>query len=219
MIGYFVTGTDTNVGKTHVTCALARRAVARGRRVFAFKPIETGCSPGPDGELAGSDQQLLWEAAGQWQSGPLRGVYRFKQPAAPLVAAESEHATIDLDLVLRTAREGARIEGVSLTLVEGAGGWRVPITPDADMSSLARGLGLPVLVVARAGLGTINHSLLTIEAGLRDGLTVAAVVLSERPEDDPEMTQSNRAQIQRSWPGPVVVLRAEPESLDLLLRG
>jgi dethiobiotin synthetase len=215
VIGYFITGTDTNVGKTYVTCALARRARALGHRVLAFKPIETGCLPGPDGTLVGSDQQLLCEAAGGWQRGPLRGLYQFKQPAAPLVAASAEGATIDLDVVASTAQSG--VAGVTVSLIEGAGGWRVPITPKADMSVMAKALGFPILVVARAGLGTINHTLLTIEAVERDGLPVAGVVLSEHPDDDHDMTQSNRDQIGRCWPGLVVVL-GTPDALDVFLR-
>jgi dethiobiotin synthetase len=215
--GYFVTGTDTNVGKTYVTAALARRALARGHKVFAFKPIETGCSPGPAGELIGADQELIAAAAGSWQQGRLRGLYRFPLPAAPLVAASAAQAAIDLDLVVKTAVTGAVENQASLTLVEGAGGWRVPITPSADMSTLARGLTLPVLIVARAGLGTINHTLLTIEAVQRDGLPLAGVVLSQRAEDDPAATQSNRAEIKRRWTGSVLILGTDPSVLDCLL--
>jgi len=217
MNGYFITGTDTNVGKTFVTCALARRALAHGHKVFAFKPIETGCAPGADGSLVGADQELITAAAGSWQQGPLRGLYRFPLPAAPLVAAEAALAMIDLARVVETTRRGARESQATLVVVEGAGGWRVPITRDADMSTLARELGLPVLVVARASLGTINHTLLTIEAVARDGLPLAGVVLSQRLEDVPEASQSNRDEISRRWPGLVLILGASPSVLDILL--
>lgn len=216
MNGVFVTGTDTNVGKTYVACALALRARARGHKVFAFKPVETGCTETPGGYL-GADQELLAAAAGDWQTGPLRGLYRFPLPAAPLVAAQQAGSAIDLDLVERTAREGAARNAATWLLVEGAGGWRVPITPDADMASLARRLQLPVLIVARAGLGTINHSLLTLEAVERDGLPVAALVLSHRETDDPAAAESNRAQIQRRWPGKIVILSDDPLVLDRLV--
>jgi dethiobiotin synthetase len=215
--GYFITGTDTDAGKTYVTCALARRARARGHKVFAFKPIETGCAPGHGGGLIGADQELLAAAAGDWQEGLQRGVYRFPVPAAPLVAAEQAGQTIDLALVERTARDAVAQSGVTWTLVEGAGGWRVPITTVADMGSLARAFGLPVLVVARARLGTINHTLLTIEAVERDGLPVAGVVLSQRPEDDADAARSNRAQIQRRWAGAVVLLGMDSVVLDGLV--
>jgi dethiobiotin synthetase len=219
MTGYFVTGTDTDAGKTHVACALARRAVAAGHKVFAFKPIETGCTRASDGEYLGADQERLATAAGDWQRGPLRGVYRLPLPAAPLVAAEHAGTTIDLDRVVRTFRDGAAQSHASFTIVEGAGGWRVPITTDADMSSLARLLALPVLVVARASLGTINHTLLTIEAIERDGLPLFAVVLSQRDNDDPAAADSNLQQVQRRWGGPILKLRADPTVLDSLLPG
>lgn len=215
MNGVFVTGTDTNAGKTYVSCALARRATALGHRVLAFKPIETGCEHAPAG-LLGADQELLAAAAGGWQTGTLRGVFRFPLPAAPLVAAEAAGSTIDLDLIERTFRQGVSLS--TWSLVEGAGGWRVPITATADMSTLAQRLRLPVVVVARAGLGTINHSLLSLEAIERDGLRVAGLVLSQRESDDPAMTLSNRAQIQRRWSGPVFILSLDPSVLDPLVQ-
>ena len=207
MKGFFITGTDTGVGKTFVTAALARRARERGERVFAFKPIETGCAR-EGGRLVGSDQEILAEAAGNWQQGALRGVYQLVQPAAPLVAAEAEGSEIDIHRVLHTLHEGAA--KADLVLVEGAGGWRVPITPKLDMGGLAAEIGYPVIIVARATLGTINHTLLTIEAVQRDRCWVAAVVLSRRPEDDALAAASNIEQIRRCWAGTVT------ESIDSL---
>jgi dethiobiotin synthetase len=211
-IEYFVTGTDTGIGKTYVASALARRALVRrpGQRVFAFKPIETGCT----GRF-GEDQEALAQAAGDWQQGALRGLYQFAQPAAPLVAARAEHRTIDIGSVGETYRSGR--EGATLAIVEGAGGWRVPITSNVDMGALARSLGLPVIVVGRASLGTINHSLLTLEAVERDGCTVAALVLSRRPEDDPAFAASNAEEIGRCWPGKIIVLADDPSVLDGLV--
>lgn len=217
MNGYFITGTDTNAGKTYVTCALAERARQVGHKVFAFKPIETGCEPGASGGLVGADQTLLVAAAGGWQQGPLRGLYRYPLPAAPLVAASQHGETVDLGLIQQTARRGAEQAGTTLTLVEGAGGWRVPITATADMSTLARALALPVLIVARATLGTINHTLLTIEAVERDGAPVAGVVLSQRPEDPGEAALSNQVEIQRRWPGRIVRLELDSSVLDPFL--
>lgn len=217
MTGYFVTGTDTNVGKTYVTCMLARLAASLGHKVFAFKPIETGCALGPDGRYVGADQTLLVEAAGGWQRGWERGLYQLPLPAAPLVAAEDAGTAIDVDLVVAKAQLGPQLEA-ALTLVEGAGGWRVPITHEVDMAALASRLALPVVVVARATLGTINHTLLTIEAVERDGLRIAAVVLSRRPEDDEIAAASNRSEIARRWPGPVLLLSAASDLRPLLLR-
>lgn len=214
---YFVTGTDTNVGKTFVACALARRAVSRGHRVFAFKPIETGCLPDTNGRLLGLDQQLLVEAAGGWQSGDLAGLYRFPLPAAPLVAAEAVGAQLSIAGLADVARKGIGSLGVTFSIVEGAGGLRVPITSDADMATLACELAIPAVVVARAGLGTINHSLLTLEALDREEVPVAALVMSCHPEDDLVAAESNREQIQRRWPGSVVLLQRDPVVLDTLI--
>ena len=202
MKGFFVTGTDTGVGKTYVTCALARRGVSQEKKVFAFKPIETGCEL-VDGRLFGADQELLAHAAGNWQRGSHRGVYRFAQAAAPLVAATAEAETIDLDWIDSVYRQGSA--EAALVLVEGAGGWRVPITETLDIGGLAKRLGLPVLVVARAGLGTINHTLLTVEAIEKDGLAVHAVVLNPLPGDAPEIAAGNAEEIRRKWPGTVHV--------------
>lgn len=211
MTGYFVTGTDTGVGKTHVTEALARCARVLGKKVFAFKPVETGCEH-IDGRLAGSDMELLCKAAGGWQQGDLRGVYRLRNPVAPLVAARAESVDIDLGRIDDVLREGSRQSDV--TLVEGAGGWRVPITEAVDMGGLAKRIGLPVIVVARATLGTINHSLLTVQAVERDGCKVAALVLSRRPEENRDFAISNCEQISGQWRGRVLVY----EGSDVVLR-
>ena len=189
----FVTGTDTGVGKTTVSVALANRARNLGHSVFAFKPIETGGT---------EDQQALGN-----------GLYTFRLPAAPLVASRAEGRDIDLSKVVETASR----ETVDVVIVEGAGGWRVPITETEDMAGLARLLGFPVLVVARASLGTINHSLLTVEAVARDGLAVAALVLSQRPEDDPSFTQSNVEQIRQRWGGQILVYAGEATVFDGLI--
>jgi dethiobiotin synthetase len=213
--GYFVTGTDTSVGKTFVTAALARRACESGQKVFAFKPVETGC-PEVGGVLVGPDQEILARAAGDWQSGDLRGCYRLRQPAAPRVAAESEGLELDLERIGTALRHG--VAQSDLVLVEGAGGWRVPITRTADTSDLAMMGPLPVIVVARAGLGTINHTLLTVEAVERDDLHVAHVVLSLRPEDAPAFANSNAAEILSAWRGSVLVYAGEDSVLDTVLR-
>ncbi|CAN5856951.1 dethiobiotin synthase [soil metagenome] len=184
MKGLFITGTDTGVGKTFVSCALVRAARAAGHSVFAFKPIETGCVDG-----VGEDQTALAAAAGD----VVRGTYRLALPAAPWVAAQAERVEIDLERIQSDLVAGAAC--ADRVLVEAAGGWRVPITATGDTGALARVCGLPVLVVARAGLGTINHTLLTIDAIQRDELPIAGVVLSLRPDDDIQFADSNAQQI------------------------
>lgn len=169
--GYFVTGTDTGVGKTVVACALARGLARRGLDVGAMKPIETGV--GAAGPL---DALALRDAAGAGD--PLADVcpQRFALAAAPTVAAAAEGREVDLDAVRGAwSRLAARHAWL---VVEGAGGLLVPAAKGACMADLARELGLPLVVVARGGLGTINHTLLTLEAASARGLPVAGVVIS-----------------------------------------
>ena len=169
--GFFVTGTDTGIGKTVVSCALVRAMRARGLDVGAMKPVETGV------EAAGPlDGQALQEAAGG--ADPLDEVcpQRFALPAAPAIAAEHEGRRVDLGAVRYAfAKLAARHEWM---VAEGAGGLLVPVDRGLCMADLARDLKLPLLVVARASLGTINHTLLTLEAAAARGLEVAGVVLS-----------------------------------------
>jgi len=220
--GYFITGTGTGVGKTFVTAALARRARELGRRVMAYKPIETGCRRN-ENRLIGEDQELLAEAAGGWQTGPMTGLYQFEPPVAPAVAAQRAHVVISIPTIstlvkaVLTGTGGPALDRVDLLLVEGAGGWRVPITNTQDMGALAAACGLPVIVAAAATLGTINHSLLTIEAVERDGQTCVALVLSQHPRDDLALVASNVVELRARWPGQILVLGSDATALDPLL--
>ena len=220
--GYFITGTGTGVGKTFVTTALARRARSLGQQVFAYKPIETGCQR--EGEhWIGADQQELVAAAGGWQTGALVGAYQFEPPVAPSVAAARARSIISIDHAVALPKAAMRgespFERIDLVLVEGAGGWRVPVTPTQDMSALAAASQLPVLVAALATLGTLNHTLLTVEAIERDGQRCAGVVLSQRPEDEVELVKSNLEELRARWRGPIVALTADPAVLDVFLDG
>jgi dethiobiotin synthetase len=190
--GLFVTGTDTGCGKTAVACALARAAREAGLRVRVLKPVETGCDVAPDGRLLPHDAALLAGAAGD--DAPLARIcpYPFRLPAAPEVAAEREGVAIDVGRV-----EKAYVEATSdadLVLVEGAGGLRVPLRSDFDMADLALRLDLPLLVVCRARLGTLNHTLLTLEAAERRGLRVAGVVVSHT---EPDLSPADRSNLDR----------------------
>jgi dethiobiotin synthetase len=169
--GFFVTGTDTGVGKTVVACALVRALRAAGVDVGAMKPIETGV--GAAGPL---DAIALRRAAGNLD--PLEDVcpIQFELPAAPNVAAAHAGSVVDLERVEEAfSRISARRAAV---IVEGAGGLLVPTKTGATMADLADALKLPLIVVARASLGTINHTLLTLEAARARGLDVAGVVIS-----------------------------------------
>jgi dethiobiotin synthetase len=169
--GLFVTGTDTGVGKTVVTCGLARALRAAGRDVGVLKPCETGVGPkGPE------DAAALRRAAGVEDTIEEICPQPFALPAAPSVAAEVEGRAVDLERIRLASKVlAARHE---ILLVEGAGGWLVPLAPGFAMADLAAELCYPVLVVARASLGTINHTLLTVEAIERRGLALAGVVVN-----------------------------------------
>ncbi len=169
--GFFVSGTDTGVGKTVVGCALVRAIRGRGFDVGVMKPIETGV--GAAGPL---DAQALRNAAVATE--PLEEIcpQTFALPAAPTVAAASEGRAVEMETIRDAfAHLRARHEWL---VVEGAGGLLVPATAELSMADLSRELDLPLLIVARAALGTINHTLLTLEAAVARGLPVAGVVVS-----------------------------------------
>lgn len=169
--GLFVTGTDTGVGKTFVACALLRGLRARGLNVGAMKPVETGV--GPEGPL---DAIALRSAAGASDALDEVCPERFALPAAPSVAAAHEGRSVDLARI--EAAFGALAQRHDLVIVEGAGGVLVPLSDTLDMAGLASHLELPVLLVARAALGTVNHTRLSLEALERRDLVLAGVVLS-----------------------------------------
>ncbi len=181
MRGLFITGTDTDVGKTVVTAALAHAFKQRGMSVGVMKPVATGCRRGPGGRLISSDVEQLLRASGAADPVELVSPYRFAPPAAPLVAAaEASSAVppsvISLDRVEEAFHQLARRH--DFVLVEGIGGLLVPLNEKQTVADLARRLGLPVLIVARAGLGTLNHTLLTIETARSAGLDIFGVVLN-----------------------------------------
>jgi dethiobiotin synthetase len=179
--GVFITGTDTGVGKTHVACGLARALAARGGAVGVFKPVETGVAEGAE---LGPDGAALRAAAGSGDAPDAVCPYRFPLPASPLAAARAAGAEVSLERI----RAGfADLAGRHRwMIVEGAGGWAVPYAPGVDTAQVAAACGLPVVVVARRALGTVNHARLTVDAVRRAGLSVAGIVLNgPAPEADP----------------------------------
>jgi dethiobiotin synthetase len=169
--GIFVTGTDTGVGKTLVSVALITAFRKAALKVGTMKPIETGV--GEDGPL---DAIALRDAAGS--TAPLSTIcpQQFALPAAPNAAASAEGREVDLDQI--DAAYETLAKGRDLMVVEGAGGLLVPIRDDWTMAELAHSLDLPLLVVARASLGTINHTALTLEVAASKRLPVLGVIIS-----------------------------------------
>jgi dethiobiotin synthetase len=200
--GLFVTGTDTGVGKTVVACSLVAAFARRGLRVAPMKPCETG---------GGDDALRLIEASGR--ALPLSDVspVRHPLPASPEAAATAAGERIELEPIraayLRLTRDA------EVTLVEGAGGLLVPIAPGLLMADLARALELPLVVVARASLGTVNHTLLTVEAARRRGLRVAGVIFSRALETTGPDEPTNPTAIARH--GEVEILGTLPRLTSL----
>jgi dethiobiotin synthetase len=186
--GIFVTGTDTGVGKTVVAASIVTTLRARGEPVRAFKPVVTGTDE-PD-PVWPADHELLARAAGM-QVGEVTPV-TFAPAVSPHLAAELAGRSIaPADLV-------AHARGLGQPLVaEGVGGLLVPLTTGYSVRDLAVDLGLPLVVAARPGLGTISHTLLTIEAARAVGLEVRCVVLTPWPDEPSVMERSNRATIEQ----------------------
>lgn len=188
MRGVFVTGTGTEVGKTYVACAIVRALVADGQRVSVFKPAVTGL------EAAGeADHELLRRAADSSQSDEEVAPYRYGPPMSPHLAAELAGEEISPARLLETARAAA--DGADALVAEGVGGLLVPLAPGYLVRDLAVDLELPLVIAASPGLGTINHTLLTVEAARAAGLEVAAVALTPWPEKPAAIELSNRETI------------------------
>jgi dethiobiotin synthetase len=205
--GVFVTGTGTEVGKTVVSAVIARTLAAEGKRVAVLKPAVTGLDElapgGPKGSTAGdllarrgpnvADHELLRWAAGSEQSDEEIAPYRYGPPMSPHLAAELAGDQIDPNR-LRSAAQSAA-DGADELVCEGVGGLLVPLSPDYLVRDFAADLGLPLVIAASPGLGTINHTLLTIEAARGSGLDVTAVVLTPWPEEPSPIETSNRETI------------------------
>ncbi|HEV7399208.1 MAG TPA: dethiobiotin synthase [Solirubrobacterales bacterium] len=188
MNGVFVTGTGTEVGKTVVAAVIARGLAAEGRKVAVFKPALTGLD-----EPGEPDHALLRRASGSAQSDEEIAPYRYGPPASPHLAAARAGEEIDPARLLSAARTAAT--AADALVCEGVGGLLVPLSRDYLVRDLAAALALPLVIAAAPGLGTINHTLLTLEAARAAGLTVKAVVLTPWPEKPDEIERSNREAI------------------------
>jgi len=199
--GIFVTGTGTAVGKSVVAAAICSALAQRGLRVAAFKPVVTGLDELGDWP---ADHELLALAASAGQGPEDVAPYRFGPPVSPHLAAELAGATI-VPVGLESAARAAAA-GADALVVEGVGGLLVPLSSGYLVRDLAQALGFPLLVVARTGLGTLNHTLLTVESARAAGLDVAAVVLTPWPSEPSAVERSNRETIERLASVPVWVL-------------
>jgi dethiobiotin synthetase len=189
--GLFVTGTDTEVGKTVVASALAATLAANGERVAVFKPAVTGLSE-LDAPLA--DHEFLRRSARSPQSAEAVSPYRFGPAVSPHLAAQL--VGIEIAPGHLTAGAEAAAANADVLVVEGVGGLLVPLCSDYLVRDFAAELALPLVIAARPGLGTINHTLMTIECARAAGLEIAAVVLTPCSRFPQEMERSNRRAIE-----------------------
>jgi dethiobiotin synthetase len=197
--GFFVTGTGTEVGKTVVAAVLAHDLQEQGASVAVFKPAVTGLD-----EPGETDHALLRRASGSEQSDDEIAPYRYGPPSSPHLAAAQAGEEIDPER-LRSAASSAGASAERL-VCEGVGGLLVPLSPAYLVRDFAVDLALPLVIAASPGLGTINHTLLTVEAARTAELTVSAVVLTPWPEQPSAIESSNRETIESLGDVPVKVL-------------
>jgi dethiobiotin synthetase len=201
--GVFVTGTDTRVGKTVIAGAVAFALKKQGCDVAVMKPIETGVSSSTASQSDAARLRGIIES--DEQLGAI-SPYRFAWPVAPLAAAQAERQTINPDVIRKVYR--LLSSRYDYTIVEGVGGVSVPVTPGTDVMDLIRRLKLPAVVVGRAGIGGINHALLTIEALRRRKIPIVALVLNQ--------TQPGRSKMARIQERTTVTLVQKRASVPVL---
>jgi len=197
----FVTGTDTEIGKTLVSAAILHTLVASGQRACGMKPVAAGATLGDDGVLHNDDADMLAAAGNVHLPQHITTPYLFKEPAAPHIAAALEGVTIGpVPIIAAFAEIQAASDAV---VVEGVGGFHVPLADDFDTADLAAQLNLPVILVVGLRLGCISHALLTVEAVVRRGLVIAGWVANEV---DPDMAfiDENVAALEQRIPAPLL---------------
>jgi dethiobiotin synthetase len=215
--GCFVTGTDTGAGKSVVAAAIAAALHARGERVAVWKPVVTGLDEPFDEDAGGwpPDHELLARAVGGKAADVTTAT--FGPAVSPHLAAQLAGARLELDALARAGRAAG--DGADALVAEGVGGLLVPFG-DFTVRDLAVALGLPLVIAARPGLGTINHSLLTIAAARAAGLDVRAVVLTPWPQEPSVVQRSNRTTIERLGEVEVAGLaQTKPAVADLARAG
>jgi dethiobiotin synthetase len=200
MDGVFVTGTDTGVGKTLVACALLRRLAADGASTIGMKPVAAGCTDTPAGRI-NDDVEALVAAGTVRADRALVNPYSLKEAVAPHIAATHEGVRVDLERILGCFAKLREI--ADAIVVEGVGGFRVPLNESQDAGDLARMLGLPVVLVVGMRLGCLNHAMLTQETVLSRGLDLAGWV-ANRIDADMERCAENIEFLRRAFAAPLL---------------
>jgi dethiobiotin synthetase len=205
--GLFVTGTDTGVGKTVIAGAIANWFARRRKRVAVCKIAATGCVHRREG-LVSEDAEFLAMCADSKHPLDLIAPQRWAEPLAPAIAAQRANQPIDWFVIDNSIRLMSRDSDVMI--VEGVGGIMVPLDEKHTVLDVAGALKVPVIVVARAGLGTINHTLLTVNALRSSSLQVAGVVINRYHAESPDAAEETNPRAIQKW-GKVPVLCVVPE--------
>lgn len=174
---YFIIGTDTDVGKTYVASQLIQHFVAKGFKTIGMKPIASGCEPAKNGELINEDVQKLSAASNISAAIHLLNPYRFAPAIAPHIAAQQAGVNMQIEVIQQAYSEISALADV--VIVEGVGGFYVPINAEQTLADLAVAFKLPIILVVGIKLGCINHALLTVEAIQARGLTLAGWVANQ----------------------------------------
>lgn len=193
MVNFFITGTDTEIGKTYVTCALLRDLRARGLNPIGFKPLACGDR---------SDPRAMRDAVGNPSlSLDLINPIYLRTPAAPYIAAEMEQREVRINEIVSAYEKLA--EQYAPVLIEGAGGWEAPLAPGLTMADLADALGLPVILVVGNKLGAVNHAIMTVQGIRARALECRSIVLNHVGEEWDAASVSNRRLIEEFTQVPV----------------
>lgn len=192
--GFFITGTDTGVGKTFVTAGIVSTLREKSVNVGVMKPVETGC-PEKDGKLEPQDALYLKNAAGVSDELDLISPYRFKAPLAPSIASRVEGKIIELNRIKECYYKLASRH--SIMFVEGAGGLLAPINENETVADLIKLLNLPLIIIAASRLGAINHTLLTVRYAQSVGIEVKGIILNYPALSVEETLSANQAEIKR----------------------
>jgi dethiobiotin synthetase len=200
--GFFITGTDTGVGKTIITAALIKVISRLGLTTGGMKPVESGCMQRGD-VLVPSDGMFIKTIAHMEENIGHITPCRFKSPLAPLPASEIEGITVDIVKIKKAFADLSR--KYDAVIIEGIGGLLVPITRDYSVIDMAKDFNLPLIVVSKPSLGTINHTMLTVNYALKEGLRVAGIIINyNQPPENTLAEATNPEVIKRISPVPVI---------------
>lgn len=210
---FFVSGTDTGVGKTIVTAAILEAAKTAGKRTLAMKPVASGCDSTPQG-LRNEDALILQQAATETLPYDVVNPVALAPAIAPHVAAAQAGRLITVSRLAGFCR-GMQMRPADLLLIEGAGGWRVPLNDQELYSAVPRALGVPVILVVSLRLGSINHALLTAEAIHNDGLVLAGWVANHADSESMSCEQETLSYLMAHLPAPCLGVLPWNENADI----